>query len=102
MYSTLALGKEREIVKEETALRKEYKDAYNCIYCIYTCTNAASFSFLKAVSSFTISLSFPNASVLYAYFPCMNMYSEAPHIAIVLWNNLCTELALSSEVQNVV
>ena len=24
MYSTLALGKEREIVKEETALRKEY------------------------------------------------------------------------------
>ena len=43
MYSTLALGKEREIVKEETALRKEYaviymymymlyKDAYNRIY----------------------------------------------------------------------
>ena len=51
VYSTLALGKEREIVKEETALRKEkeavcyyvymymymytyklYKDAYNCIY----------------------------------------------------------------------
>ena len=28
------------------------------------------FSFLKAVSSFTISLSFPNASVLYTYFPC--------------------------------
>ena len=24
MYSTLALGKEREIVKEETALRKDY------------------------------------------------------------------------------
>ena len=45
MYSTLALGKEREIVKEETVLRKEkeavccyvhiyklYKDAYNRIY----------------------------------------------------------------------
>ena len=40
VYSTLALEKEREIVKEETALRKEkeavccyavmlYKDAYN-------------------------------------------------------------------------
>ena len=29
MYSTLALGKEREIVKEETALRKE-KEA--CTY----------------------------------------------------------------------
>ena len=45
VYSTLALGKEGEIVKEETPLRKEYavmymymymyklyKDAYNCIY----------------------------------------------------------------------
>ena len=48
MYSTLALEKEREIVKEETALRKEkkqcavmymymymyklYKDVYNPIY----------------------------------------------------------------------
>ena len=30
MYSTLALGKEREIVKEETALRKE-KEAV-CYY----------------------------------------------------------------------
>ena len=29
MYSTLALGKEREIVKEETALRKE-KEAVCC------------------------------------------------------------------------
>ena len=33
-------------------------------------TATASFSFLKAVSSFTISLSFSNASVLYTYFPC--------------------------------
>ena len=41
MYSTLALEKEREIVKEETALRKEkeavyavmlYKDAYNHVH----------------------------------------------------------------------
>ena len=37
MYTTLALEKEREIVKEETALRKEkavmlYKDVYNRIY----------------------------------------------------------------------
>ena len=40
----------------------------------YTCTKqyTASFSFLKAVSSFTISLSFPNASVLYTYFPCIS------------------------------
>ena len=29
MYSTLALGKERELVKEETALRKE-KEAVCC------------------------------------------------------------------------
>ena len=28
VYSTLALGKEREIVKEETALRKEYAVMY--------------------------------------------------------------------------
>ena len=37
VYSTLALEKERELVKEETALRKEYavmlyKDAYNRKY----------------------------------------------------------------------
>ena len=31
MYSTLALEKEREIVKEETALRKE-KEACMCIH----------------------------------------------------------------------
>ena len=42
MYSTLALEKEREIVKEETALRKE-KEAVCCYAvqgCIhtYTCT----------------------------------------------------------------
>ena len=47
MYSTLALGKEREIVKEETALRKE-KEAVccyvhvhvlavqGCVYTVYT------------------------------------------------------------------
>ena len=34
MYSTLALGKEREIVKEETALRKE-KEAVCCYVYVY-------------------------------------------------------------------
>ena len=34
MYSTLALGKEREIVKEETALRKE-KEAVCCYMYMY-------------------------------------------------------------------
>ena len=29
------------------------------------------YNYVHAVSSFTISLSFPNASVLYTYFPCM-------------------------------
>ena len=41
MYSTLALGKGREVVKEETALRKEkeavccyvHVDVYTCISC---------------------------------------------------------------------
>ena len=36
VYSTLALGKEREIVKEETALRKE-KEAV-CCYVHISCT----------------------------------------------------------------
>ena len=35
MYSTLALEKEREIVKEETALRKE-KEAV-CCYAVQEC-----------------------------------------------------------------
>ena len=35
--------------------------------------HTASFSFLKALSSFIISLSFPNASVLYTYFPCIGI-----------------------------
>ena len=34
MYSTLALGKEREVVKEETALRKE-KEAACCYVHVY-------------------------------------------------------------------
>ena len=34
VYSTLALGKEREIVKEETALRKE-KEAVCCYVHLY-------------------------------------------------------------------
>ena len=45
--------------------------------------HTASFSFLKAVSSFTISLSFSNASVLYTYFPCtkytVRMYIQYEH-----------------------
>ena len=36
--------------------------------------HTASSSLSQAVSSFTISLSFPNAIVLYTYFPCMYMH----------------------------
>ena len=39
MYSTLALGKEREIVKEETALRKE-KEAVCCYVHAYIYTGS--------------------------------------------------------------
>ena len=46
--------------------RYELYRMYMYIHNVHT----ASFSFLKAVSSFTISLSFSNASVLYTYFPC--------------------------------
>ena len=39
VYSKLALGKEREIVKEETALRKEKEAVYAVMYTYtYTCT----------------------------------------------------------------
>ena len=62
MYSTLA----RLVVKEE---KKETPDPIHHTQTIqthkhvhlYIITCTASFSFLKAVSSFTISLSFPNA-----------------------------------------
>ena len=40
--------------------------------------HTASFSFLKAVSSFTISRSFSNASVLYTYFPRMTSSHHSP------------------------
>ena len=46
---------------------------YMYIY-IYSTLQHTAFSFLKAVSSFTISLSFSNASVLYTYFPCTCIY----------------------------
>ena len=39
--------------------------------CIFIYMYITAYSFLKAVSSFTISLSFPNASVLYTYFSCI-------------------------------
>ena len=39
--------------------------------CIFIYMYITVYSFLKAVSSFTISLSFPNASVLYTYFSCI-------------------------------
>ena len=73
MYSTLALGEEREIVKEETALRKEKEAAFVHVYIQYIQLYASLYSFLKAVSSFTISLSFPYASVLYTYYPCSSV-----------------------------
>ena len=36
VYSTLAVGKEREIVKEETALRKEKAAVYIIVLYMYT------------------------------------------------------------------
>ena len=50
VYSTLALGKEREIVKEETALiRKEYAVMYTCI-----CTCTAVHGTVCGVSGFVL------------------------------------------------
>ena len=46
---------------------------YMYIY-MYSTLQHTAFSFLKAVSSFTISLSFSDASVLYTYFPCTCIY----------------------------
>ena len=67
VYSTLySIREKREILKEETA----------CVFnatCTYIYVYITAYSFLKAVSSFTIShfpLMLYTCSVLYTYFPC--------------------------------
>ena len=49
---------------------------------------------IKAVSSFTISLSFSNASVLYTYFPCKSSLGCTTGLSYGMWHLTCLWLVL--------
>ena len=89
MYSTLALGKEREIVKEETALRKE-KEAVCCSCTCYYPQVHVYTSPVKLYSLWTV-VSPEDANTCTSTGPAI---IEATAIRIDSWSNSLSAVAL--------